>query len=432
MLFEKQNVRQYIAGFDLGDDFCQVSWLPGNGLNFPAEKEPETLPAAAGSRNYDIPAVLYKAPDANVFYAGMEAAQKAVEADGTYIPKLLSLVRSGQSVTAGAASYEPEALLALYISRVLARLSQAVPDGKPAALMFTSARMDAGLIEALEKVKKRLDLDCAVFYEDHAASFYNFMLMQPKEIREPGSLLVNYKAGGQMDMHLLSFNPHTTPVVASYTMDLTVPGLYGRTGEEKDEEFCRLLHEQTKERKFASTYLCGSGFEGDWMLRRSAAYLCANSRRAFKGSGLCSKGAVLGGLFKLSPPPQCKEYFFLDDAKLSANICIQAGKRGEPGLYTLVEAGVNWYEVDKICDLVIEDSAELHLTLQPLTGGKAQDYLIRLEGMPMREGRTARIRLHFTMTSKEQMKVQIEDLGFGEIFPSSGLRFEQMITIRPQ
>ena len=88
--------------------------------------------------------------------------------------------------------------------------------------------------------------------------------------------------------------------------------------------------------------------------------------------------------------------------------------------------------MDKICDLVIEDSAELHLTLQPLTGGKAQDYLIRLEGMPMREGRTARIRLHFTMTSKEQMKVQIEDLGFGEIFPSSGLRFEQMITIRPQ
>lgn len=163
-------------------------------------------------------------------------------------------------------------------------------------------------------------------------------------------------------------------------------------------------------------------------MRQSASYLC-RGRRAFMGLNFYSKGAAYGALFRMTPPEIVNAYYFLDDNKLRANIGMQVLVRGQEQYVPLVDAGINYYEVDQTAEIIIEDGNEIYLILTPLTGETAGNYLIRLEGLPVREGRTTRIRMHFTMPSADKMHVALTDLGFGEIFPSSGMRWEQDMTI---
>ena len=97
--------------------------------------------------------------------------------------------------------------------------------------------------------------------------------------------------------------------------------------------------------------------------------------------------------------------------------------------HALLDAGCRWYEVDREEDLLLEDNQSLTPRMTPLTGESMQELEIALKNMPARDPLTTRVRIHLTMRAADRLFLQIEDLGFGEIFPSSGLRWEQEVTI---
>lgn len=434
MLFERPAERKYLVGIDLRDDYCQISWLENPGHNAP--KEPTTFSLTPGEDRYNIPMALCKAIGANKWFAGMEASLVAGEGNGIYIPKVLSLALAGDPVEIEGNQYDPVALLALYVKRVLDRMSSDVQPTEIAALTFTVRDLTSRMVEVLDGVHKRLDLGAQVYYEGYANSFYNYMLMQAKVLREPASILAEYESGGQLRICKLSFNEKTRPIVA-YRTEQVYPDLEEGLDPKamsvqdycaaKDEKFRLILEGEIGTSNYSSAWLIGTGFQGDWM-RQSIAYLC-RGRRGFMGINLYSKGAAYGALFRLTPPEIVGSYYFLDDNKLRSNVGMNVLVRGQEQYVALVDAGVNYYEVDHVAEIVVEDGNELYLLLTPLTGESASNFLIRLEGLPMRDGRAARIRMHFTMTAPDKMHVELTDLGFGEIFPSTGMRWEQDITL---
>ena len=64
-----------------------------------------------------------------------------------------------------------------------------------------------------------------------------------------------------------------------------------------------------------------------------------------------------------------------------------------------------------------------------LNGGEKSQYTIRLDELPVRPSRTTRIRASFSMRGVDRLFVEIADLGFGEIFPSSGIRWEKELRV---
>ena len=108
---------------------------------------------------------------------------------------------------------------------------------------------------------------------------------------------------------------------------------------------------------------------------------------------------------------------------------IKALHRGKPELMPAVEAGTNWYEVQGAAEVILDGTAQIELVLKQLIGGKEEPYYIRLDRLPVREGRMTRIRMEFTMTAPDKLCIRLKDLGFGEIFPSSGLAWEQMVSL---
>lgn len=424
MLFDRQSEKKYMAGMDLRDDVCQISycrWQKGRLL-----QEPVTWSAVPGSDQFDIPMALCKTVGENQWFFGEEAVSHSSEENHIFLPRLLSMALDGSPVVLEDTEYDPAALLALYVNRCLRYLELAVPGGEIAAVMFTARTMDARMIGLLESVRRRLDLKAKVYYQSFAGSFYDFMLNQDESLREPAAALFDYETGGRLHVTKLIFNPHTTPVV-SYLEENEYPGLFAKDNAGRDLEFKNILKDELAGHNFSSVYLVGSGFKGSWM-KKSTAFLC-QGRRAFLGGNLFSKGAAYGAVFKEEKPEILSRYLFLDSNKLRSNILVTALDRGEPARISLVDAGVNWYEVKCSAELVLDSTAEINLILHPLTGGREEPFHIRLDRLPVREGRMTRVRMEFSMLSPVKLHIRIEDLGFGDIFPSSGLRWEQDLVL---
>lgn len=433
MLFDRQNEKKFIIGMDLREDICQISygWEKGGRLL----QEPVTYSEIPGGERFDQPLSLCWVPGVRQWFHGSEASLHAADEGCVYIPGLWRLAMENAPITAENKTYEARALLALYLGRCLAALRERIDseaNGEriptdPCAMMFTMRQTDAGTIDLLEDIRRRLDLQAKVYYQSFAGTFYDFVLSQDASLRESAAALAEYPQGGRLRFSKLIFNPHTRPVV-SYMKETVYPGLTADTDAGRDREFAQILKQELSGQRFSSVYLTGSGFQGDWM-KRSTVLLC-RGRRAFAGENLFSKGAVYGALYRLEKPPALREYLFLDQNKLRTNVLICAVHRGKEELIPVVDAGVNWYEVHEETELILDGTAEINLILKPLTGEQEQPYHLRLDRLPVREGRMTRVRLEFSMTGQDKLHIHMQDLGFGEVFPSSGLAWEQTMTLQ--
>ena len=88
-----------------------------------------------------------------------------------------------------------------------------------------------------------------------------------------------------------------------------------------------------------------------------------------------------------------------------------------------------WYESAVDFEVILETGNQLEFIVTPLTGEGASGRSIRLEGLPERPKNTSRLKIHVEMSACDQVTVTVEDMGFGEIFPSSGKGWTQTIVV---
>ena len=120
---------------------------------------------------------------------------------------------------------------------------------------------------------------------------------------------------------------------------------------------------------------------------------------------------------------------FLAQDALRSNIGIEVLLREQKGYHVLLDAGVKWYNAEVEEDFILENGKEFSLLQTPVTGGEPQQLTVRLNGLPDRPDRTTRLRVVLTMPAADRLKVQITDLGFGDIFPTGGGTWEETFTV---
>ncbi len=418
MLFVRSVEKKYMVGFDLGEESGQMSCSMQAG-------EPETFSMSEEHEEYDIPTALCKVKGENLWSIGNEAIRRAGDEDGELITELVDLALYEPRVMVDGETYETWTLLSLFISRCLSLLFTKVPRNQVGAVMFTSRRMDQQMVAILEKVQERLDLPFPVYFETHEDSFYHYMLMQDDALRRNGVLLCEMDRNDRMNVSRLMFNRRTSPVVA-----YVEKGAYASLSSDetaRDMEFLDILQRELAMRHLDAAYLIGDGFRGGWM-KSSVTYLL-RGRRVFQGNNLFSKGAAYGALFKYSPPQAAADYFFLGDTRLKMNIGIYALNKENEKYISLLDAGINWYEAESETDVILRGGNEVVLVMTPLQGGDRMDYRIRLDELPVRDDRMTRIRIRLSMPAKEKLLAEITDLGFGDIFASTKLRWRKEITL---
>ena len=435
---EKNN--KYMLGFDLGDRDAQISYCSIQ------QPEAETVPAVEGTKRYNIPVVLAKKKGANHWVYGREALRLAEAGEGCLVENLFSGAVKGRPSVIEGVSYDAVTLLALFVKKCFGLFSAVAPLGRIEVLTFTAEESDTRVVEVMKQVVNTLGLThTKVYFQGHEESYYYYLLHQPQELRFSGSALLEFEE--TLKVYLLAWNKRTTPVV-SFVAKQDFPECRQpfwsenerekkRQMEELDERFLEYVTEIFRDKGIGSVFLVGNGFGEEWA-DRSLQYIC-RGRRVFKGNNLYSRGAAFGAFERFCPTKEGKEHIFLGKEKLRTNVGLQALREGREAYVALLDAGVNWY--DAVCEkeFYLESGDSYQMTLTPLThvsesGESAGKYPVRYEeialpGLPEREMGMTRLRVTITMKDEETLHVRTQDLGLGEICPSSGREWEKEIPL---
>lgn len=419
---EKVHKGSVLAGYDLGDDFSQISYC------IYGENAVESVATVVGTKQYNIPTVLCKRKGVNQWLYGKDAVKYSQEEEGFLVTNLIELARKGELITIEEEAFDPVALLTLFLKRSLALLNFMTTAENIGAIMFTVDNLDDRMVNVLAKAAVNLNLKTSqIFFQSHIESFYHFVLHQPEELWNYQVLACEHNRS-RLKIYRFERNKKTTPMVVlieeQTCSSLILPGeqeeeeIRADSYKLADEKFLDLLKEQCADRIVSAVYLLGDGFREEWA-KESLRFLCRN-RRVFQGNNLFCKGACFGLMEKLEPSRLSKEHIFLGADKLKANIGMNVLRRGKESYFALLDAGENWYEVQKECDILLPgDENVISFLVTPLTGKRAQLREFILEDAPVRTGAFSRYFIKMRMTSAECVEAQITDMGFGELFPAS-------------
>lgn len=415
-----------IVGYDLGQDYAQISYYVGDDV--------ETLSSVAGAENYCIPLVLTKREGVNQWFYGKEALRYAEENQGILVENLLELAIDGEEIQIEGKSFDPVALLTLFVKRSLGMLSGIGSPDRIRAMMFTCRELNHRLLEVLTQVAEGLKIKTIkVSFQSYTESFYNYMIQQAEELWNRQVMLCDYR-DNRMIIYHMECNQRTTPIVAYInSMEYSFPpydpmpeaeSLRKEKMERLDREFLDLLTVVCKNRMISSVYLIGEHFSEEWM-KESLRFLCQN-RRVFLGNNLYSKGACYGMLERLSASPVGRSHVFLGNDKLKANVGMRILRRGEESYYALLDAGVNWFEARQTMECYIQDGNELEFIITPLIGQNS-----RSEKMVLTELQDGLNRLRLTLYLKAEncLVAEVTDLGLGVLKQGTGHIWKQEIDL---
>ncbi len=411
-----------MIGYDLNDQVSQISYYELH------KDAPETLPDEEEEEKLGVPTVLCKRKDVSQWYYGKEAEKVVARGEGTLVGKLLSFARSGARIELEGDAYDCVDLLVLFVRRSLNQLSMITQPDQVEALIFTVDTLEGRSIDVLNKIATALPIPKEkIFFQTYEESSYYYVLHQPEELWEHEVAIFDY-SNQYMRAYHLWMNRRTTPVVTfvdrSDFTELKTPSLM--LGEEPtedsrdylDEYVLHTIHGLINARTVGTIFLIGDGFDESWC-KKTLKYLCMG-RRVFQGKNLYSKGACYCAKDRIAPCELNRTHVFLGEGKLKFNVGVQMKRGQQEEYFALADAGENWYDAKKQFECILDEGSYVNFTITPLDGKDKQLLSVELTGLPARPERATRLRVMLEMKSETLIKIRIQDLGFGEMYPPSG------------
>ena len=420
-----------LVGYDLGDQYSQISYCVfGN-------EDVETVATVVGTKQYNIPTVLCKRKGVNQWFYGKDAVKSGEEEDMFPVENLLSAARKGEKIQLDEESYDPVALVTLFMRRSLTLMNLIAPIENITAIMFTVDELDDRMVEILAQAAANLNLKTShIYFQSHTESFYSFMLHQPPELWTYQVIACEHD-GRRLKTYRMECNKRTTPIVTLIEEQIYETVVIPEEDEEEqvkrdvcrlaDERFLGILEKMCEGHITSSAYLLGDGFRENWH-ERSLQFLCLN-RRVFQGNNLFSRGAVYGILEKLDPGEAGLSHVFLGKDKLKSNIGMHVMRQGKESYFALLDAGENWYEIHRECEFLFGPVKTLEFIVTPLTGKNVETKEIPLDGVKETGAPFTRYALEVWMSSADTVQMKVTDLGFGELFPSNGQVWENSFQV---
>ena len=123
-----------------------------------------------------------------------------------------------------------------------------------------------------------------------------------------------------------------------------------------------------------------------------------------------------------------KGYLYWGNDLVRTNVGMELLISGSPAYYPLITAGVNWYEAMGECEILLDDTRELVFVVSDMEGKRKDRYSMALPGLPRRPAKATRLHIRLEFESDKKCRIHVKDLGFGELYPSSGLTWEETIA----
>ncbi len=96
---------------------------------------------------------------------------------------------------------------------------------------------------------------------------------------------------------------------------------------------------------------------------------------------------------------------------------------------TVAAAGDCWYDRVSVIDVIPDRQKTVDFIVTSVDSKKKRMISIPLEGFPKRPDRTTRVQIRILFLDERTMEVTLQDRGFGELFPASGVQIRQEVML---
>lgn len=272
-----------------------------------------------------------------------------------------------------------------------------------------------------------------IYLQDFRTSFFYYVVNKRKELWN-GDVAFLAVINDRMTGWILHIDRTAVPCTATFqeeaSSDISDKARAGRSKEDWDQERDRLLYELLgklfERRNVTASYLYGNYFDASWA-KRSFQYLTFH-RHAFQGQNLFSKGACYGAMARAGKV-RMPDITFLGVDMVREDIGITVRVKGRQQYLPLIREGVNWYEAHGECEVIPESEKCITILAGSPKEGHQVGHVIRLDHFPKRPDRASRLRVTVWFSAQNVLETEVEDLGFGSMYPSSGRTWNRSIRL---
>ena len=392
-------------GIDLTEQWAMISYYSDT------MDEPETVSVVNGSENYQIPTFLAKKRNLGQWYYGDEAKRLAKSGDVICIEALLQRAINQEEIIIEDESYSAEKLLCMFLKKLISLAQKLRGSCEIGMVVLTVPELNKGNMNLFHTISEKLGLrKNQLKIVDHKEAFYFYALNQQADLWLHDVFLFEAN-GDQLTYYGLKRDLHTVPqlIVLDENRRIVLNG-------DKDAAFAETIIKAFENRIVSTAYLTGDGFDDNWM-HESLNLLC-RGRRAFMGKNLYVKGAA----YAASVFEQKKEwpFVYIGENDMKFNLSMRLYHMDKLERYDLITAGTSCFEAKGACEIILGDEREIAFWKQLPDSRDAILESLELTDLPERPPRTTRLKISATPISDTKIEIEIVDLGFGELFRSSG------------
>ena len=407
-----------VIGYELGDKTCQITYYKDD------MEEPKTFSSVEDEARF--PLIIGKSGDEWTY--GVAAKQMVSLGEGYTVSKLLSRVRTNETIEIEEEEYDARSLLKQFIKLSLASFTNIE------AIVFSLEESDVQMHAILEDSARALKISRRKFtVQTKKESFARYLFAQAKDLWQYNAVLFAYD-GTSIEAYtfkrtlLEKKKPIfvTVEKVASITMKEISPAfpiMDERRAKYADEKFLDFVEGVFQKKVVTSVFLMGEVFNQDWY-PDSLKRLC-RQRRVFKGNNLFSRGACHTAMSYF----ESKEiqYVYMDESKLPARILLTTRVSGAEVEAPILHWGKAWYEAEQLSEILLREPEDLMISVEYLSGER-EEYVIPIEGFPERKVYSYRLACRVGCKRENFVDIEIKDAGFGVFYAKT--EFETSLSVK--
>lgn len=402
--------RNIIVGLEIGEVQSQICYYDRK------EKEPISISVKAGSNQYFFPTLLSKKPGQDIWHYGLEAEYFCAHEGEIRVPELLKICENEEGIQIDDVLVKPDKIMEYYLRGSLSLLGTAEPVRQIKAVMITLPKISGAIVRAVFAAGEAIGFSREqIWLQDYDESFYYYVMNHRKDNRNQKTACFIFE-GNRVSFAKLAVDNKRKPVTAMVKHGISVE--LSQDAKERDEAFYQLISRTCGTDHYFGVYIVGEGYSQEWAVR-STGFLCRSQRHVFYGNNLYVKGACYAAKEKCDEGDM-KGYLYLSSSLVKNNLVMEMQVNGSKKLCSLAEAGQNWYELHTEAELILDNRDDLEFMIMPMEGGAKTRCSMKLPGLPKRPNKTTRLRVSLSCEAENTCVITVEDLGFGEMFPSKG------------
>lgn len=410
-------VRNIIVGFELGEKVSQLCYYDRRA------GEPVSLSMKVGTGQYTFPNCVSRKQGEDEWHFGLEVDYFVEKQNELYLENIYRICREDTRLYLDTEEMDAGSVLGRFIGYALRILGVPDPVKSISGLMVTVPELTRPLVENVRNACAYLGFPKnRCFLQSYQESFYYHTLYQRPDLWSRNVALFQFD-GDLVTYFQLEMDHKTRPIQVKVTQGKQIQ-MHQEPGK-RDLDFSQLIQESMGRQVFSSVYLAGEGFDREWAVR-SVPLLCKNQRHVFYGNNLFVKGACYGAKEKVEER-NLKGYLYCGNDLVRINVGMELQICGSPAYYPLITSGVNWYEAEGRCEILLDDARELVFVVSDMEGKRKERYSMALPGLPARPPKATRLQINLDFESDKKCRIRVRDLGLGELYPESGCCWEEVI-----